>query len=571
MSRKVQQTSLLVLSAVLASTNVRAQVATAILREGDVMIGGPAGASAGAPKWVAVNNSGGYAVSVASSNTGAYLYHVWGNATGGAGTILHTNGSVPPYTQTVLGDPIAIDGLGHIVYGAPVSGGPLPSAESLWFDTSPIMVGGTPSSVPGMLWSGSVVGAVTDNGIPFFNAGLSVTGIPPSDSFVLFRGMNGVPLLSSGDLVPNVPDPLLRASGAFAVSALGNHWMMSCPMNAVAAIDPTVVVRDGIGLKAGGRLVREYTPVPPSIGGLPGETWERIYYLGCNEAGDWMFVSSTDLVSERDLLVYNGRIRHREGDVIDGEQSIGKIQSAVMNEAGTIAYWWTTCSATAGCRQTLFVNEKMVLAQGDSVDLDGDGIVEPNSKLASVSLASPLALGPTGTVYVVADVDINGTPVGYDDVTAVLEIKSPGVPPSNFCTAGTTTNGCTAAVSASGNPSVTFAGPCQLTVANVEGGKHGLVFYGLGAHATPWAAGSSSTLCVKTPAQRTPTQSSNGTLNACDGVLSLDWNAFQLAHPTALGNPWIAGEKVYAQAWFRDPPAPKTTTLSNAIQLTYVP
>jgi hypothetical protein len=31
------------------------------------------------------------------------------------------------------------------------------------------------------------------------------------------------------------------------------------------------------------------------------------------------------------------------------------------------------------------------------------------------------------------------------------------------------------------------------------------------------------------------------------------------------------GQKVYAQAWYRDPPAPKTTNLSNAIELTVGP
>jgi hypothetical protein len=38
-----------------------------------------------------------------------------------------------------------------------------------------------------------------------------------------------------------------------------------------------------------------------------------------------------------------------------------------------------------------------------------------------------------------------------------------------------------------------------------------------------------------------------------------------------LGTPFSAGDAIYAQGWFRDPPAPKTTNLSNALQLTCQP
>jgi hypothetical protein len=53
--------------------------------------------------------------------------------------------------------------------------------------------------------------------------------------------------------------------------------------------------------------------------------------------------------------------------------------------------------------------------------------------------------------------------------------------------------------------------------------------------------------------------------------LSVDWNAFIATNPGALGNPFLAGQAVYAQGWFRDPPAPKTTSLSNALKFTVCP
>jgi hypothetical protein len=51
--------------------------------------------------------------------------------------------------------------------------------------------------------------------------------------------------------------------------------------------------------------------------------------------------------------------------------------------------------------------------------------------------------------------------------------------PSTYCTAGTTTNGCAASISASANPSVSLANACNISVANVEGQKSGLIFYSI--------------------------------------------------------------------------------------------
>ncbi len=151
----------------------------------------------------------------------------------------------------------------------------------------------------------------------------------------------------------------------------------------------------------------------------------------------------------------------------------------------------------------------------------------------------------------------------------------PTVPaPQSYCTAGTSSNGCVPAISASANPSVSFATPCALSVANVEGQKSGLFFYGVdnsGFSPLPWALNGSSFLCVKTPTQRTSSQNSGGLAAQCNGAFALDWNAFQAANPSGLGQPWGAGSKAYVQAWYRDPPAPKTTNLSNALELTYLP
>jgi hypothetical protein len=128
-------------------------------------------------------------------------------------------------------------------------------------------------------------------------------------------------------------------------------------------------------------------------------------------------------------------------------------------------------------------------------------------------------------------------------------------------------------ITASGTPSASANSGFTITVNGVEPQKQGMLFYGLDNTSflpPPWGSGSSY-LCVKTPVQRMGLLFSGGTLGLCDGVLSLDWNAFRAANPSALGAPFSAGQRVYAQGWFRDPPSPKTTSLSNGLTFVTCP
>ncbi len=148
-------------------------------------------------------------------------------------------------------------------------------------------------------------------------------------------------------------------------------------------------------------------------------------------------------------------------------------------------------------------------------------------------------------------------------------------PPTTYCTpsAPGTSNSCVPTISANSNPNVAHSNSSLITVSSIEGAQSGMIFYGThGAVNVPWCAtGSNSFLCVKTPLWRTPVQNSGGTLGGCAGSFSLDWNAYQIANPSAFGNPWAAGDQAHVQGWFRDPPSCKTTFLSEALELTYLP
>jgi Tol biopolymer transport system component len=140
-------------------------------------------------------------------------------------------------------------------------------------------------------------------------------------------------------------------------------------------------------------------------------------------------------------------------------------------------------------------------------------------------------------------------------------------PAVNYCTAGISSSICVPGMSASGSPCVSATSGFVLTCTGLEGQRFGLIFYGVsGRLAMPWGAQSSSYLCVAPSIQRTPAQSSGGTAGTCTGAISVDWPGFLAGNPYALGAPFSGGEVVQAQCWYRDPPAPRTTNLSDAIE-----
>lgn len=150
--------------------------------------------------------------------------------------------------------------------------------------------------------------------------------------------------------------------------------------------------------------------------------------------------------------------------------------------------------------------------------------------------------------------------------------RAPADAPRTYCTAGTSSNGCQASMAAVGSPSASAAGGYAVTCQSVEGSVTGLFFYGVTGGATvPWGAGSSSFLCFASPTQRAVGQFSGGTASQCDGALAFDLSAYLAANPGSLGQPFLAGQQIWLQAWYRDPPAPKGSNLSDGLELTFAP
>lgn len=178
------------------------------------------------------------------------------------------------------------------------------------------------------------------------------------------------------------------------------------------------------------------------------------------------------------------------------------------------------------------------------------------------------AQAPLGALYAVGHFNsIEG--LHSRSVAAFFDPCSPFA--VSYCTSGTTSSGCAPTMQGLGTPSASAASAFELRVVDVEGAKSGHIFYGASGPASVAWGQSSHVLCVKAPSQRTGTQVTGGHAGACDGRLTLDWNQFVAEHPFALGVPFAPGSTIWAQSYFRDPLGPKTTALSNALQIQLQP
>jgi hypothetical protein len=239
-----------------------------------------------------------------------------------------------------------------------------------------------------------------------------------------------------------------------------------------------------------------------------------------------------------------------------------------------IARWDGTGWSTVGSGFNNSVRELIAYDDGGGERLIATGVLFNGFALAWDGVSwSPFQGGLDASARASA---VNGAELwlggGFDAVDG-LQTRKPswniarfgpgtGCEPETYCTAGTTSGGCNAQLSSSGFASAALSSGFFIDATGVPGEKQGLFYFGLtGQKATPWGA-SSSWFCVKGPHQRLPVQSSGGTAGACDGSFSTDFNDWMAQNP---GKAPGAGVPVFLQAWFRDPPAPKTTAFSNAM------
>jgi hypothetical protein len=416
-------------AAILFSSAVSAGsgVASALVNEGDDLGGGQIVTSINNP---AVNHLAGWGFGVNTTDGITTLSHFFGNPLGGLGAIMRTEGTFGVYTQTGFESFWGMSNAGEIAYSPTVNeAGGSTGLDGVWIDDTPWAVEEQPSLVGGNFWVFGSRPGITADGQIYWAGGISSTQGGSSQNRGLFLG-NTVVLLG-GQAVPNLPNTLVTSGVDFdyRFSALGTNYIHDAQMTGSTASDRAIVL-SGQGLIAGGTLVQESQVVPVSVGGNGIEAWQNFDFLGVTEDGQYMITGDTNAATLDEFIFKNGQMLYREGDIIDGVIVSGDIEAAYMNESGDIAYIW---DHTGGTLEALFINDNLLLSEGDAVDWDGDGLIDAGFIVDSFTGISSLALSDRDgndivSVYFTADI---ATPGGVLEggFTMSFQIPAPAALP----------------------------------------------------------------------------------------------------------------------------------------------
>lgn len=146
------------------------------------------------------------------------------------------------------------------------------------------------------------------------------------------------------------------------------------------------------------------------------------------------------------------------------------------------------------------------------------------------------------------------------------------LPSSSYCMAKMNSCGTLPMISARGEPRASSSSGYTIEACNVPGQKMGwLIYTNLGGGNMPWNGGS---LCIDPSYLVTvPVTDTVGTLGLCDGVLSIDMNAFAAGVLGGSPAPFLSqpGTTVHCQFVGRDPGDPFNTMLTAAWIYTVAP
>ncbi|MGD8439744.1 MAG: hypothetical protein PVG53_04365 [Holophagae bacterium] len=419
---RLQMTAAVVLSCAVAAPAF-GQVPSALIREGDALPAAGAGQVVTSLTNTATNHVGGYAVGISTSDGGSTLSHIWGNAAGGVGALLRSEATYGTFVQESFESFYGMSNTGQLAYSSIGSDPPLTSLDSVWLDDTPVIIEEQPvTALPGQYWTFGSRPSVSADGVPHWVGGISSIQGGSTENRVLASTMAGAIALQTGQTPAGLPAEIDGIDFDYRYSALSSHYIAPVTMNLSTAIDGTIVV-DGAGLSLGGTLVQEGNPVPPAIGGIGGENWDNFDFTGHTEDGQWFFTGDTDGNTATDeIIVKNGLITIREGDTLDGEVLGGSIEGAYMNENGDVAFIW---DVAAGTLEALYLNERLLVTEGDEVDWDGDGVVDAGYALTDFTGTSTLTISDRDgsndvDVYFTADIAVPGagTLEGFFRVTA---------------------------------------------------------------------------------------------------------------------------------------------------------
>lgn len=361
-----------------------------------------------------VNGRGGWAVHVITSNAGNAINRVWGSVDGVAAPVVWiSEGTYHGFAQTSFEVRFGFSNDGSVCYGPTLSGG----LDAAFLNTNALAVEGQAlpaGPLSSRFWVFASAPTISANGTPYWVSGTSATSGGSSTARGLFNG-TGDPLIYTGREYPNLPAPIDDSATSpgfsYKVSDDGHQFIGDITMETtgtgVPSTQDTAVLMTGAGLLIGGQLVQEGKLVPVSAGGNGTEIWTSTSfdYFGVDEMGDYLITGDTSAATTADeIVVKNGQIVLREGQAAGAFNVTADIEAADMNESGDWAAIWDTSSTV----EAIVYNGVVVLREGDTVDFDGNGTVDPTAVLTDL-----LGSGATGEAFAIGNRSASGTVTIY--------------------------------------------------------------------------------------------------------------------------------------------------------------
>lgn len=399
------------------------QFASALLRENEPLPGDMLGTGIFSINNTAVNGAGGYAFTVNTENGGTTFSHVWGNATGGAGDVIVSEGTYGNLQQTSFESFFGLSDAGVAAYSALSNDtvGGATGLDGVWTNETVVLNELDPiTSLPGQFSTFNSRAGMTADGLPYWVGGFANAQGGSTQNRALFFGPDAAVVLKGGDSIAGVPEPVSMDSAGIdfdvRFSALGTNYILPSAVDSASSLNDTVMVFNGAALVAGGGIIREQSPIPAEVGGLPGELYQNFDFVGVTEAGNYFITGNTDADnSEDEFVMVDGMIVLREGENVDGLTLNGAIEGGYFNENGDWAVIWDV-DTPGGNVEALLVNGRIALLEGDDVDWNGDGVIDgsdQNAFLTDFTGITSLTLGNRDVddnvdVLFTADCDVNG-------------------------------------------------------------------------------------------------------------------------------------------------------------------